>query len=130
MRSVMIGLVAVAVLLGGCSDEENTGPTEIDLPGPETTDEVLAEKLKGLTKLERLYLSDTEVTDAGLVHLKGLTKLEVLWLTSTKVTDAGLVHLKGLTKLERLSLGGTKVTDAGIQELKKALPDCKIFDGN
>ena len=76
MRSVMIGLVAVLLV------STAWGQKELDLSGPETTDEVLAEKLKGLTKLERL------------------------------------------------SLGGTKVTDAGIQELKKALPDCKIFDGN
>ncbi len=160
MRSVMIGLVAVAVLLGGCSDEENTtkaaeesntGPTLLDLRGPETTDEVLAEKLKGLTKLEWIYLSNTQITDAGLVHLKGLTKLKELWLedtqitdaglvhlkgltkleglllSKTKITDAGLVHLKGLTKLEYLILGHTQITDAGIQELKKALPGCKIY---
>ncbi len=65
MRSVMIGLVAVAVLLGGCSDEENTtkaaeesntGPVILDLYGPETTDEVVAEKLKGLTNLKMLDL--------------------------------------------------------------------------
>ena len=111
MRSVMIGLVAVAVLLGGCSDEEdttkaaeesNTGPVILDLSGPETTDEVLAEKLKGITKLERLWLEDAQITDAGLVHLKGLTKLE------------------------RLHLYDTKVTDAGVQDLQKALPDCEI----
>mgnify|MGYP002021178816 CR=1 FL=1 len=112
MRSVMIGLVTVAVLLGGCSDEEdttkaaeesNTGPTHLDLSGPETTDEVVAEKLKGLTKLEKLFLD------------------------STKITDAGLVHLKGLTNLKGLDLYKTKVTDAGVQELQKALPTCEII---
>ena len=73
MRSVMIGLVAVLLV------STAWGQKELDLSGPETTDEVLAEKLKGLTKLEVLDLMETKVTDAGLVHLTGLTKLEVLW---------------------------------------------------
>ncbi len=105
MRSVMIGLVAVAVLLGGCSDKDcrGTGPVFLELPGQSITDEVLAEKVKGLTNLKDLRLSRTQVTDAGLVHLKGLTKLE--WL----------------------HLDGTKVTDAGVQKLQKALPGCKII---
>ena len=112
MRSVMVGLVAVAVLVGGCSDEEdttktteesNTGPTHLDLSGPETTDEVVAEKLKGLTNLIALSLRNTQVTDAGLVYLKELTNLEWPYLEDTKVTDAG------------------------VQKLKKALPGCKIY---
>ncbi len=136
MRSVMIGLVAVAVLLGGCSDEENTtkaaeesntGAVVLDLSGSKTTDEVLAEKLKGLTKLKTLSLDSTKITDAGLVHLKGLTKLKGLDLWNTKITDAGLVHLKGLTKLKGLSQGKTKVTVDGIQELQEALPNCLIY---
>ncbi len=120
MRSMMIGLVAVLLVSTAWGQEM------LDLSGPGTTDEVLAEKVKGLTKLEWLYLMNTKVTDAGLVHLKGLTNLERLFLTNTKITDAGLVHLKGLTKLERLDLVFPKVTDAGIQELKKALPGCRI----
>jgi len=71
-------------------------------------------------------LSDTKVSDAGLVHLKGLTKLQSLSLISTKVTDAGLVHLKGLTKLQSLNLSFSKVTDAGVKDLQTALPKCKI----
>ena len=120
MRSVMVGLVAV--LLASTA----WGQEMLDLSGPDTTDEVLAEKLKGLTDLEVLILDYTKVTDAGLGHLKVLTKLKYLHLSFTKVTDAGLVHLKGLTKLEWLYLWGTQVTDAGVQELQKALPDCKI----
>ena len=67
-----------------------------------TTDEQLAEKLKGLTNLETLWLGQTLVTDAGLVHLKELANLEVLVLISTKITDAG------------------------VQDLQKALPGCNI----
>ena len=141
MQLVLIALLAL---------QGQQEPDKLKLP-PSTTDEQLAEKLKGLpnleeldlvgcykitdaglvhlkglTKLEYLNLSYTNITDAGLAHLKGLTKLETLSLSRTKITDAGLVHLKGLTKLEGLYLGQTKITPAGIKSLQEALPDCRI----
>lgn len=74
--------------------------------------------LKGLTDLQGLDLTDTQVSDAGMEHLKGLTKLHILGLGGTQVSDAGLEHLKGLANLEVLSLGGTQVSDAGLEHLK------------
>lgn len=63
-------------------------------------------------------------------HLKGLTNLVNLYLSSTQVSDAGLEHLKGLTNLVRLELKMTNVTATGIVDLQKALPNCKIdWDG-
>jgi len=62
-----------------------------------------------------------------LVHLKRFPKLKRLYLGNTQVTDAGLVNLKGLARLERLDLSGTRVTDAGVAELQKALPNCQIL---
>ena len=44
------------------------------------------------------------MTDAGLEHLKGLTQVQSLNLSQTEVTDAGLKHLKGLTQLQSLNL--------------------------
>ena len=82
--------------------EENPEPTKLELPSS-TTDEQLAEKLKGLSNLKELDL-----------------------FYSTKITDEGLVHLKGLTKLEGLWLYDTKITDAGVKSLQEALPDCDI----
>ncbi len=35
-----------------------------------------------------------DLTDAGLVYLKGLTKLSTLWLSQTQVTDAGVAELQ------------------------------------
>ena len=43
---------------------------------------------------------------------------------NTQITDAGLVHLEGLTSLQMLSLGYTQITDAGLAILKEALPNC------
>ena len=47
--------------------------------------------------LERLNLTGTAVTEAGLARLEGLTHLRTLDLSNaTGVGDAGLAHLKGL----------------------------------
>jgi Leucine rich repeat len=83
--------------------------------------------LKRMTNLSKLHLWGTEITDAGLVHLKGMTNLTALSLGNTRVTDAGMVHLKGLRNLSILFVSNTRVTDAGIDELKQALPSLKIY---
>jgi Leucine Rich repeat len=82
--------------------------------------------LKGLKQLQRLNLSGTKVTDAGLRHLRGLTTLRTLELIDTGITDTGLKNLKGLTNLHRLYLNQTKVTAAGVKDLQKILPKVKI----
>jgi Leucine-rich repeat (LRR) protein len=121
----------------------------VDLKHTKVVDASL-EHLKGLTKLEKLYLKGTPVTDDGMIYIKGLTNIEVLELGRTKVTDKalehlkgftrlqtldlagtevtnkGLEHLKGLSRLQTLDLSGTKVTNEGIDDLQKALPKVKI----
>ncbi len=72
-----------------------------------------------LTRLERLYLARTAVSDAGLRHLSGLANLRYLSLAGTGITDAGLTHLRSLGKLEMLELCETAVSDAGIVELNR-----------
>ena len=94
-----------------------TGLQTLYLSSTQVTDAGLAH-LQDLTGLQKLYLGDTHVTDAGLAHLHGLTRLQWLSLWNTKVTDAGLAHLQGLTWLQWLDLGDTRVTDAGIAHLK------------
>ena len=97
----------------------------LDLSRTQVTDAGV-EQLKGLTALQQLDLSLTQVTDAGVEHLKGLTALQRLYLGGTQVTDAGLVHLKGLTALQVLDLRDTKVTEAGVEQLKKSLPNVLV----
>ena len=58
--------------------------------------------------------------------MKRMTNLQFLLLSNTNVTDAGLVHMKALTGLRYLNLHSTKVTDAGVKKLEAALPKCKI----
>jgi hypothetical protein len=90
--------------------------------------------LRGLTDLQTLGLGNTQDTDAALARLR-LTGLQQLWLGGSQVTDAGLAHLQGLTGLQDLSLGSTQVTDAGLVYLRGltslqtlALNDTQITD--
>ena len=53
-----------------------------------------------LTKLRRLKLNDSRVTNAGVKQLKALTELRYLNLKSTAVNAAGLTELAGLKKLQ------------------------------
>jgi len=64
--------------------------------GPPTMTDAGLAYLQGLTNLKLLNISltDTRVTDAGLVHLKGLAGIERLTLTGTSVTDAGVSELQ------------------------------------
>ena len=71
----------------------------------------------GMTKLRKLLLRDTLVTDAGLAHVALLADLEELDLHGTEVSDAGLSYLKNLTRLRKLNLLGADVTDAGLEQL-------------
>ncbi|MDP7033186.1 MAG: leucine-rich repeat domain-containing protein [Planctomycetota bacterium] len=142
MLSVMIGLVAV--LLASTA----WGQGELVLPN-ETNDQQFAEIVKKFPNAESLWIVNTKVTDAGLVHLEKLQKLNVLSIRSAQITDAGLVHLKklpnlkililqhhlypdfptttdtglahlkGLINLKGLDLGGIGVTDAGMEHLKE-----------
>lgn len=87
------------------------GVRDLSVAQSQVTDAGLVH-LKGLRRLNRLRLNDTEITDAGLAHLADLTRLEHLGLSGTQVTDAGLAHLDGLIALNSLALGATRITDA------------------
>jgi hypothetical protein len=102
-----------------------TGLQVLVLSDTQVTDAGL-EHLKGLTGLQYLHLWGMRVTDAGLEHLKALTRLQVLVLSDTQVTDAGLEYLKGLTALRELWLPHTQVTPAGVEQLKKYLPNVVV----
>jgi len=86
--------------------------TPTDVPSDSSSDEAVA----ALKKLGARIKQDDQ---GNVVELN---------LSRSKITDAGLVHLKGLTGLQTLDLGGTEVTDAGFADLKKALPNCKIYE--
>jgi hypothetical protein len=92
----------------------------LDLSNSQITDAGLVhvEELSMGCPIWELYLSGTDVTDSGLVHLQKLDSLSELHLGSTQITDDGLVHLKALTDLRTLDLRYTGITDSGLQHLQ------------
>ncbi len=81
-----------------------------------------AETLSDLSNLERIDVSYSSFSDAGLRSLARLPKLRSLELGGTQITDAGIKALRGKTTLQQLSLGlfrneGARITDAAIDDL-------------
>ena len=65
------------------------------------------EPLTGLTKLERLYLNDNQIS--SISELEELTNLTSLWLAGNEISD--LEPLSGMTKLGSLYLDKNQVHD-------------------
>jgi hypothetical protein len=85
---------------------------------PKHGDDTVLVALPSLPNIDRLFVRDSPVTDAGLQHVGALSRLTLLTLEHTNVTGTGFVHLRGLP-LEHLSLDGSPIDDAGLS----ALPD-------
>jgi Leucine-rich repeat (LRR) protein len=61
--------------------------------------------LRTLKTLKELIVDGSEqITDAGLTYIAGLTELEILDLSDTEIEGPGLTALAGMKKLKRLSL--------------------------
>lgn len=73
----------------------------------------------GLTCLKELDLSRcSKVKDAGIKHLQSVVNLEKLWISQTGVKEAGISLLASLKKLSLLDLGGLPVTDHNLSSLQ------------
>jgi len=70
-----------------------------------------------LTNLDSLTLRSTWVTDDGISALAGLNGLRYVDLSNTAVTGVGLAGLAALTSLQAMNLSYNRVTDAGIAAL-------------
>ena len=102
---------------------------------PEGGSDAEMSQVANLSRLERLGIHRSRVTDAGLKHLTRLSRLERLSLNGTKVTDAGVGYIKGLTGLTHLDLGNTGITDAALAQLENftnlrqlIIDDTKVTD--
>jgi hypothetical protein len=71
-----------------------------------------------LAGLMRLVLTDTKVSDAGMVHFRDSKNLTYLYLDRTHVGDAGMANFKDCKNLIQLSLPGTTVSDVGLAHFK------------
>jgi len=100
----------------------------LDLGRTDVGDDIM-DVVGSLSHLTRLYLQQTQVTDAGLVNLEGLEYLEYLNLYGTSVGDAALNGLASLPALRSLYLWQTNVTDSAVTELEAAAPNLYVNTG-
>lgn len=56
-----------------------------------------------------------------------MTNLRNLDLSDTGITNEGLVHIAQIKSLRFLDLTETKVTEDAIERLRAELPDCQIW---
>jgi hypothetical protein len=75
------------------------------------------EHLKGLTRLENVWINGNPITNHGLACLAGMRGLKELYANATKVTDDGLVVLEGMGSFHHLFIGG--IGDKGLATLGK-----------
>jgi hypothetical protein len=97
----------------------------INLSLTDITDAGLA-RISRFPRLEQLRLASSRIDDAGLTCLAELKHLRHLHLIDVPVTDAGLDHLHPLKSLESLYLDNIRATDEGIGRLVAALPDVHL----
>lgn len=94
-----------------------SGKDELDLA--ELDIDSLPPGIAGLTGLQSLNVSNTQITDAGLPPIAGLTGLQSLDLDYTQITDTGLTHIARLTGLQGLGLENTQITDTGLTHIAR-----------
>jgi hypothetical protein len=94
----------------------------VQMGNPDVTDATL-DLLASFTKLKKLDLSDTKITDQGVMKVSKLPALEELRLERTSVTDAAVKdHLVNHPTLRVLYLRATKVSKEVADEFKAAKP--------
>jgi internalin A len=131
-----------------------TGESDCHVVGGIRITDLGLAKLTKLKKLQRLDVSGSEITPAGLKQLEGLTQLRSLslWnckalddsaatglaalpnltkldLSYTNVGDQALASLAGLPRLKELYLTDTRVTLAGFESFHKKDPKCLLSWG-
>jgi internalin A len=105
---------------GGSAVRNKAGAiVSVNLHGSWVSDSDIAELAK-LPALAVLDLSETRITDRGLLDLKTASNLTELNLYYAELlSDQGIAVVKSLPHLKRLNLRGTKITDSTLQLLNR-----------
>jgi hypothetical protein len=101
---------------------------ELAIDSTKATGSILPD-LKQCPGLYSVDLRGLNITNDDLKHLLELKNLEHLYLCHTKITDVGLNHLHECKNLKSLYLESTRTTSDAIKRLKKALPECEVYNG-
>ena len=84
-------------------------------------------RLSEISKLDRLSLYGTKISDEDIDFLLGIDSLNELELSNTEITDKALEKLEKLITLKKLYLHNTLVTKEGVNAFQKSLPGCRVF---
>jgi len=95
------------------------GLTSLNLSNTSVGDAGLAALKDSWAKLRLLEISESKVTDEGLVHLLAAKKLVHLIADLRAITDRGLVAISKLQPLHWLSVKGSAISDAGLANLQR-----------
>lgn len=135
VRQVSAGKPYLDVYLANREDISPTALAELDaireqvvslnLSNTNTNDELLKEVAK-FPHLQRLYLENTTVTDAGVNLLTDLKFLEYLNLSGTQVSRNVTPSLKKIPALNRVYVYQTAIAAADLPDLRKDLPGIGI----
>lgn len=77
-------------------------------------------------EVEQLAMVDASITNAGIAHLQRLTRLIRLNLSGTEITDCALEGLAGISSLKWLNIERTRVTETGIARFRTNRPDIEV----
>jgi uncharacterized membrane protein len=93
--------------------------------GSDITDDAFYH-LAQMTSLKELFLQQTQIKGAGLIHLSKLKQLKLLDLSQTDLTDGNLLHVLQISSLEDLFLYETKTSKEVIEAIKENKPALTI----
>ncbi|MCF6276292.1 MAG: hypothetical protein L3J07_00420 [Candidatus Magasanikbacteria bacterium] len=102
-----------------------TSLNNLDLRNNLINDKAL-EKIRELSELFFLDLSENQITFRGLISLLSLSKLKQLGIRKNKFSDAIIDTISKMKYLECLDVSENPLSRNGILELKQKLPNCRI----
>lgn len=116
--------------------DTTTGEIELtpsmQLNGDAIVDRTIENILSGNPKLERIAISDAQVTDActeAMANCKNLYTVSLEYCP--KITDRALLPFRHMGKLETVGLRGSKgITDRGLETLADCPQILRLFIGN
>lgn len=97
--------------------DEAFAVTEVSLPESWSIGDKDLSFLVQAPTLQKLDLSQTKITDAGLQEIARASSLRVLKISDTAITNDGLAALKSLENLEALEIHRTQVDARGLQHV-------------
>ncbi len=96
------------------------GGIGVSFEGVTIYDQDLCALSETLPRVVWLDLSDSPITDAGLMPLRVAKRLEHLSIDGTKITAAGLLSVRSLPKLVQIDAGDTAVISADVLRFRQA----------